>query len=188
MPTQIEEIVTKYKTSITEFDLHFYSQSQEDDFRITSWYMHLLTTNDIAKIAAPRLKNLSSFLDFVRGTLFVYHLDRNNQINFAFWAEGTDDILPSPAYLGLWVSDSFKRTKRNFFITHLLYTISLEVFHDLLGTTWQQDLLAEHAKLGYTVVGMLPNLYRKEMTYIVHLNQEKFEASRFHALKQRRAK
>ena len=52
----------------------------------------------------------------------------------------------------------------------------------ILGITKQEDLLDLHRKLGYVIMGPVPNLFDDDEAWIMYLTQESFETSRVFAV------
>jgi hypothetical protein len=89
------------------------------------------------------------------------------------------------AYAGLWLSPANRNSRRALSFTAVAYSLAFEFYDAILGMTWQADLLEEHTKLGYDVIGCIPKMNDEPYVYIVHLTREAFYQSRLYSVARR---
>lgn len=188
MTMDLEAIYNKYKPSFEYYNIKVYGSKPHEDIRLTKWWMDLSSSGDINDLITPESHSLRSFLDVYRPpTILFYRLNSFNEIDSVFWIVPIAGCITSPkAYVGLWCSPGIRGTSLHLNFVALVYSISFEFYHALMGFTWQKELLEEHEKLGYTMCGVIPNMYDKEYVYIVHLKKEDFFNSRLYNLYRRK--
>lgn len=178
--SKAQEIFERYKANFDALNAFIYSQSSTEDLIMLRWWMHLSETGDINRLMLPEARRLSSFLNtFKLPTTLIYSLDSENNICSAFWASQVDGVSKHrAAYCGVWTRADLRGRRFQFDFNLFAYTFTFEFYDALLGMTWQQDLLDLHQKLGYSIVGCIPNLHDEDFVYIVHLTREAFQSSR----------
>ena len=178
------EILGKYEAYFKKLDLHLYAGTFEEDVLFLKFWISLVETNDIDKLVTPESKRLSQFLaTFQRPTITFYSLDIYGRIESLFWF--TDPSPPKTIFCGVWFSPNLRGSKRQIKLAKTIYDLAFEFYDDILGATWQPVILALHTKLGYNIVGNLPNYMGQKIVYLVHLNRESFRASRFYKIGER---
>ncbi len=185
--SKAQEIFEKYKANFSALNAVIYSQNPAEDLIMLRWWMRLSETGDINKLMLPEARRLSAFLNtFKLPVTLIYSLDSANDVCSAFWASPVDGISKHrAAYCGVWTRTDLRGKRFQFDFNLFAYTFAFEFYDALLGTTWQQDLLDLHQKLGYSVVGCIPNLHDEDFIYIVHLTREAFQSSRVSQIERR---
>ena len=186
--TDANVIFERYKPHFESLNALIYSQSPIEDLLMLRWWIHLNETGDINRLILPDSRRLSPFLNvFKLPTALIYSRNPAGEIDNAFWASPVDGISKhKAAYCGLWCRPDTRGKRRQFDFVAFVYSFAFEFYTALLGMTWQPDLLDLHQKLGYNVVGCIPNLYDEDFLYVVHLTREAFQSSRFMQVSQRR--
>ena len=178
--SKAQEIFERYKANFSALNAVIYSQNPTEDLIMLRWWMCLSETGDINKLVLPETRRLPAFLaTFKFPTAFIYSLDSANDICSAFWTSPVDGISKHrAAYCGIWTRIDLRGKRFQFDFNLFVYTFAFEFYDALLGMTWQQDLLDLHQKLGYSIVGCIPNLHDEDFVYIVHLTHKAFQSSR----------
>lgn len=178
---QAKEIFERYRPYFESLNACIYSGSKREDILMLHWWITLSETGDINRLIVPDSRRLPRFLAvFKQPTTLIYSLGPTGEIDNAFWATPVDgDAKRQAAHCGMWTDPRVRGKRRQYNFGGFIYTFIFEFYEALLGTTWQQDLLAIHQKLGYNIVGCIPGLYDEDFVYIVHLTREAFQQSRF---------
>lgn len=186
MLAKLLEISKQYQPLLEAINAKVYSSSLGEDILLLRWWMELTESGVINKLILPDARRLSEFMRvFSQPTTLVYSLNRSG-IESAAWFSPLDSTSKHRvAYAGLY--SSLPKSKRfTLDFVYLTYSLAFEFYDALVGITWQPDLLDAHKKLGYNVVGCVPNLYDQPFIYEVHLTCEAFKASRLYKIAQER--
>lgn len=179
--TKAHEIFEKYKPQFDSLSALIYSQSPSEDLILLRWWMSLCETGDINRLILPESRRLSPFLNIFKfPTALIYSLNIEGEMDNVFWASPVDSISQHrAAYCGMWSRQNSRGKLKQYNFVAFVYAFAFEFYDALLGMTWQPDLLDLHKKLGYNIIGCIPNLYDEDFLYMVHLTQEAFNSSRF---------
>ena len=182
----LEAIVSRYKPHLDANNMHIYASQPHEDFLLLKWWMKLQETGDIERLIIPESRPLKSFFKvYAQPTVLIYAYN-DGEITQAMWASPADQTAQHHvAYTGVWCVESQRGTMKQLNFTATAYSLIFEFYHAFLGITWQQDLLDVHIKLGYDIVGCVPNLHDQPFCYLVHLTREKFLNSRLYKTYQR---
>jgi len=180
------EIFTRYKDQFDKLGARLYASLEWEDNILLRWWFTLQETGDMEKLITPDSRRLPRFLElFASPTGLLYTLTPENEISCASWFTPVDQSATyQAAYSGLYIKN--RQSRESYYFTHFAYSLAFEFYSAIIGTTWQPDLLDIHTKLGYKIVGCIPNLYDQPFCYIVHLTKEDFEQSYFARIAQRR--
>ena len=96
-----------------------------------------------------------------------------NGIEIAFWLE----YYMGTAMIGLWIHPEKRHSVGSVRKVLRMYKYIFDSgLRSVIGITKQPELLAEHERLGYTVLGMIPGIYGGEDGWLVVLTAEDFLA------------
>ena len=178
MQQQVENLIANYSASIEKLGLHFYTRDPNQDLKLVQWYMRLVETGDLDHLISKDSHRLYPFLTIFQDAFLVYTEDSKGRINFAAWfVPSAPADYTSPPYVGVWLSD-VKGSKHSLDCIYIIYSMAFEIWPSLLGFTWQPEHLEIHRKLGYNIIGSIPNYQGRSIMHIVHLTKEDFEGSR----------
>lgn len=179
MTINLGEIIERYKPVFDQHNLHIYCGKPDEDLMILRWWMKLHESGDMERLIIPDSHNLKGFFGvFAQPTALIYQVLKG-EITHAGWYKPVEGTAKTRnAYAGLWCSDTIRGTRTQGHALVTTYTLAFEFYDAILGLTWQKDLLEEHEKMGYTVVGCIPNMYDKPYCYQVHLTRDNFFKSR----------
>jgi hypothetical protein len=163
-----------------QFNFKLHVPGAASDTLMLRWWMELHETGDITKLFHADSFDLESFLQlFKPPTYLVYDFNESNTIEQASWAKPVSNILNErTAFNGIWTRPFLRGKPRQLLFTHLTYKAAFGFFDAIVGMTWQPELLAIHAKMGYDVVGVLPDFMGHELVYLVRVTKEKYFDSR----------
>lgn len=178
----VKQILDQYKEQFKEINAFIYTHNPNEEIFLLRWWMHLQETGDIKKLIKPSSHSVDSFFHlFSYPTTLIYSLDKDGEINNAAWVSPDDEkAIKKTAYSGAWTREDTRGTKLQYKFIRTFYSLSFEFFDSLLGITWQKELLDLHIKLGYTVVGCIPDYYDQPYCYIIRLTGGEFKNSRFY--------
>lgn len=178
---KIEQILNKYKDRLVSLNAFIYSRKPAEEMKILSWWMLLNETGDIKKVTKPSARSVDAFFKlFAYPTILIYSLDKNGEIDNTAWIVPDDESSKiKTAYSGAWTREDNRGKLRQYKFIDCFYTFMFEFFDALIGITWQPDLLDLHTKLGYDIVGCIPDYYDHPYCYLLRVTKEKFKNSKF---------
>ena len=180
-----EQILAKYKDQFNDLNAFIYHHDQKEEMLLLKWWMHLNELGDIERLIKPDARSIHAFYNlFKYPTTLIYTLDEHGEISNAGWIESADEkSTVRTAQNGIWTRSDIRGSRKQFNFITLYYNLTFEFFDAILGLTWQPDLLDLHTKLGYNIVGVIPNFYNQPNCYIVHLTRENYQNSRFNQIR-----
>lgn len=178
----LTEIIAQHEVEITRLGIALYQPSFESDYLFLHWWLTLNETGDIKRLIIDGSRKLSSFYQvFTPPTITLYTCDKTGAIDYVCWLRPASAAPDEQAvFISAWASKKVRGRRKHYNLTRLIHIITLTIWPTILGTTWQPELLELYKKMGYDVVGLLPNTYGQEHIYLIHLTKEKFETSRFY--------
>jgi hypothetical protein len=182
MTIDVKVILDKYTSKFEELQAFLYSAQSHEDALLLKWWLELNETNDLTNLLFDDVHRLQPFLSlFTPPTHLLYATNGNSEIDNAAWFVPANLMYPTEtAYGAMWCNTQTRGKHRQLAFADLAYSLAFEVFDAIVGTTWQEKQLPVHRKLGYNIVGSIPNIHGKERIYIVHLTREDFMASKLH--------
>ena len=160
-----------------ETTIKLYEGNHEDSILLFQWWMELVESGDMDLILFPATQPLGPFMSYFQTgkVRLVYSTDPSNRIQAAFWGE---PIAPGIIFLSVWGRKSLRFTKQGVQILLDVYKQVFSLFHIIFGITKQERLLKVHKKLGYKIIGKLPQLWGGvEEGWLVMLTREDFFAA-----------
>jgi hypothetical protein len=116
-----------YQRRFTELDVHLYQETHEEDILLLKWWMLLIETGDITKVAIPEARRLTTFLQiFAFPTKTIYALDTFGRIEFIAWftdASSSDKTV----FIGTWAHSTLRNKRRHLHLVRLIYEIAFEL-------------------------------------------------------------
>ena len=170
----ITEATANLTEEIKSLGIRGYSSTPEEDSLILDWWTELVTTKTLPVIFSKSCYSLSLFYKLFQRPNWLFYLTDEEGITLAIWAEP----MFSTACVGVWTAPRARKSKSTFKAMQLTYYTLFTIFSRILGITKQENLLPQHEKLGYTVIGKAPGLIDDEPCWIVMLTREAFEASK----------
>lgn len=169
-----QEAYEKYKDQIEELNVKFYNKTFDEDLLLLNWWIYLNEIGDISKIFPDDSHRLGAFMEFFSTpTVLMYSLNPQNKIEFTFWLKD-QSATNKTTFVGIWFSPEIRGTRHQLKLASLVYNLTFEFYESILGLTWQINLLQMHMKMGYKVVGNIPNFMGHEQTWLVRLTKGDF--------------
>lgn len=179
----IDELVHKYGPTLRELDAHFYNWTHDEDMLFLRWWMELMETGEIKKIMDPLSQRLPKFYEaFAYPTPVLYALDVHGRIEFVSWLRDAASQQQS-IFMGNWVRSNLRGRKRHLRLIRVTYELAFSLYENVLGLTWQPALLKLHQKIGYNVIGNIPDYMGQKLVYLLRLNKQDFYRSKLMSLK-----
>ena len=184
----LESTIEQYADWITALDLRLYQPTFAADYLLLNWWVQLCETGDIKRLLIKGSRKLSSFYSvFSPPTITLYTCGADDKIDFVSWLKPASTAADEQTVLAsFWADASIRGNRKHSHLTYLIYSMIFTLWNNVLGTTWQADLIRVHKKVGYELVGVLPEAYGEQHIYLMHLTQEGFVNSRFHNIYLRR--
>lgn len=158
--------------------LVLYQAAPDKDLRLLRWYSHLVTSGDIARTFAAGMEVPSVFLAYFQPPkVLALDFDADGEIWFAAWLEP----FMQTAFFSLWCRADHRHGKGLLVNTEEAIRVSLEAFPMLLGVTPHENLLDEHRRGGYTVLGKVPGLLDGKDAYALYITRESFANREVHS-------
>lgn len=149
-----------------------YARRDYEAYLLAQWWAEITVdgSRDLLFMPPNALGSTMAYFESPDVTL-IYEVDERG-LWFAMWF--------APIFTGLSASMWCRRDRRGR-REHLAaaewgYDTALTVVPTLVGVTTQQRLLKAHERLGYTVVGVIPNLVNGQDAWIVALTREGWQA------------
>ena len=175
-------IVEKYKVQMNALSAMIYSRLPKEDLMLLRFWMLLHETSEVHDLILPDSYALAPFIQlFQPPVAVIYAVDAQGELDNVAWFAAVDPMAKHQvAHGATYTRANVRGTKRHLHFTYLAYSLAFEFYDAILGTTWQPDLLKIHSKIGYNVVGCVPNMHDKAQLYYVHLTKDAFINSRLY--------
>jgi len=147
-----------------------YVSSRDTDLLLAHWWAKMERDGDLPDLFTKSGQSLSSLYRIVGpGKTLLYGVDIGG-IWVAFWFEP----MMSGVFMGAWVAREHRRTRRA--LDAFLQAWELALIHHtvVIGVTRQREIINEHERLGYTVLGCLPGIWDGEDAWAVMLTRPAF--------------
>lgn len=168
-----------------ELGITLYQTSFDHDLKLFKWWTELQNSKDFETLFTNSHRSLSKFLnEFKSPCMLAFTCDSQGDINHAIWFTGYADS-PTAAFVGFWAREGVRYTRHAVEVTSYIYSLAFTVFKTLIGITKHESLLRIHRKLGYNIVGQIPNFLEGEDSWIVYLTEDNFKNSKLFQLKEK---
>ena len=156
-------------------ELFEYIPSLEHDGLLLQWWMRLVASGDISKCFMEDAKRLSRFYELLaRPTRVTFKVDAGG-----IWFVGWFCPILAGATFDMWVAPQRRKSKA--FVEAMCEALEwgFDRWPVLIGVTAQENLLDDHERMGYTVVGPIPDLWDKgKMAWTMYVTRDSFHARR----------
>ena len=155
---------------VKELGIRGYSGTPEEDNLILEWWTELVTSATLYTIFSKSCYSISAFFKLFQRPNWLFYLKDSEGLTLAIWAEP----MFSTACVGVWVAPRARKSKATFKGMQLIYYTLFTIYDRILGITKQENLLPQHTKLGYTVVGSVDGLLDDQPCWLVVLTKDEF--------------
>ena len=166
--------IEKYTEALKELRVKGYTGTAHEDNLLLQWWSSMVDSGELTEIFAKSCLALGNFYKLFQRPNWLFYREDKEGLQLAIWAEP----MFSTACVGLWVAPRSRKSKEVFRAIQLIYYALFTIFNGVIGVTKRENLLTEHVKLGYTVVGKVSSLIDDEPAWIVHLSREAFNSGR----------
>ena len=150
--------------------MRLYVPGHDTDALVAIWWETMAQDGDLDDLFFGASRTLSGLFRLIQPPgAMLYEIDAKG-IWFAMWFEG----MLSGAAAGAWVRTERRRTKACLDAFLAAWEQALIAFPVILGVTRQEKLLREHTRLGYTVLGEVPELWEGRSAWVVVLTRPAF--------------
>lgn len=151
-----------------------YKPSLQMDMVLSKLYTDIIYAGDGDSLLMPEARMLSGFLkncQLPNVCLLGYDEGEMAQYNGP-WLWALFEPCFSGAFVALWIKPEKRGTKQSVRFTFELLEAALTTCPLLLGITRQKALVAEHQKMGYQLIGLLPGLWEGHDVWLLTLDRE----------------
>lgn len=152
-----------------------YSPSIQSDMLLSKLYTDIMYSGDADKVLAPDVQTLSGFLhNCQKPRVCIYAIDDGLAATSGIWLWCHLEPCFSGAFMALWIRPEKRGSKQSLNVVMDLYDAILLDFPVILGTTHQEELVEEHLKAGYLLLGEIPNLWGGKKVWVLTMTRESF--------------
>ena len=155
----------------------YYRPSIDHDNLLMGWYTRMILDGDLDKTFMPQAHCLSKWLGIMQApNELVFEVDEHG-IWWAAW------FAPSAgcAYTGLWIrKDRRQSGKQMVQLTLDVLDTALTTWPVILTLTKQFALLEPQFRLGYTYVGVVPELWAGQSVWLCSMTRSSFTKGPHH--------
>jgi hypothetical protein len=151
-----------------------YRPSMQMDMILSKLYTDIVYAGDAEGLLTPQARTLSGFLQNCQSpNVCLLGFDEGEMSSFnGPWLWANFEPCFSGAFAGLWIKPEKRGTKQAARFTFELLEAALSTCPLLLNVTKQRNLVAEHEKLGYRLVGVLPKLWEDQDVWLLALEPQ----------------
>ncbi|MCH7759809.1 hypothetical protein IIA15_00185 [candidate division TA06 bacterium] len=151
--------------------IEIYQGSSNQDLFIAQWWAKIQTNGELKMTFSSNCYALSGFFSlFQKPNVLTFDVDQKG-LWFAAWFEP----VMSSAFMGLWVDKRKRGTISSWKNFERVVSEGLSNFSSIMGVTKQEKLVAQHKKIGYTELGVIPGIFDGEDGFILLLTKEAWE-------------
>jgi hypothetical protein len=158
----------EYLKKAEELGLRLYTADFGGSITLTNWYKFLIENEEFEKLFTESERPLSSFFRaFEPPVILVFALDEEGSVWNATWLTGNDGDVGTSAYISGWTREDMRGSQRQYDINKFIYSMAFTV----------ERLLRNLRRMGYNIVGNIPNYMAGEDCWMLYLTKENFENS-----------
>lgn len=153
-----------------------YNFGTDGDLPILKWWAELGATGDMEQLMGRSAYSLSGFLHALAPpTMVLYEEDEQG-----WWIVVTISPFMSGALWGLWIRQDKRASgaREGLRIIRDSLEIALESFPVVVNIARSDEVVAKTLKLGYTYLGVIPQLFDGEDCRVMFLTRESFEKTK----------
>jgi hypothetical protein len=171
----------EFKERAEELGVQVYIPDIKTDILFARWWEYLHENNEYERLFTRRIQPLSQFMHtFQAPTLTVFAHD-NEGIWMCAWFNPFSDTT-SAVFMHFWGRREKRNTQEGIAVTNLVYDFATTAWPTVIGVTKHEDLLRIHRKVGYNIVGQIPQMLDNNDVWILYLTRENFEKGVLHKL------
>jgi len=174
----MEELLKK----AADLGIVIYKAEPVEDIYLTKWYDYMIESGEWETIFTNELRPLSRFLaNFQSPRICAFYPDPETGCKLAVWFVPFDGN--TSAFMNYWVHPDTRGTSLHYAATRIIYEVATRIWRVILGITKHEHLLRIHRKIGYNIVGQIPELLEGSDVWVLYLTRELFENSYFYKTK-----
>lgn len=157
--------------------LALYRTTPQMDMFLSKVYTDIVYAGDGEKVLGERMQSLFGFLSGCQPpNICILGFDAGPRELNGAWMWTLMEPCYDGGFFSMWIRPEKRRTKQAFALAWECYERFFDEFPVLLGVTHQEDLLEEHQRLGYTLLGKVRNLKQGQDVWIMTIHKEDFLA------------
>ena len=166
---------------IKQFGLRAYTPGVKEDLIIFRWWAKLHREGLFEEVFDESAAPFGNFIQlFMNPRLLTYSQDEAGDIEFAFWF--TPFALQKPtSFVSIWADKKLIGTRRLVKLTGIVHDVAFRFQTNLLAVV-RLNKVAPFSKVGYNVIGTVPNFFPEGEGYQLVLTKEMFEQSKLHSI------
>jgi hypothetical protein len=153
-----------------------YNFGTNGDLPLLTWWAELGASGDLEVLMGPSAQSLSGFMHALKPpTVILYEEDAKG-----WWIVVTITPFMAGALWGLWIREDKRSSgsREGLRFIRDSIDIALESFPVVVNIARSDEVVAKTLKLGYTYVGVVPQLFDGADCHVMHLTRESFQATK----------
>ena len=157
-----------------ELGITLYVPSFEHDAALARWYKNLIDSGEFEKLFTENYRPLTKFMQlFQLPTTLVFAVDEIGEIWATMWFFPFDHS--KSAIASAWVREDHRGTEEAKEARNFCYKVAFNIWDTLISITRQEGLLGYLRRLGYNIVGSIPNLLEGKDAWFLYLTKENYK-------------
>lgn len=166
---------------LEDLGIKLYRGSEPEDRMVAVWWDSLCDTGELQQLVAENAYNLSAFFTLFKQPSAMIYTEKDGSIETAHWVEPVSTSNHA-VFFSSWYTPELRGSKRQALLSHTIYSFIFSMGRKLIvGITKQPQLLKLHEKLGYVILGSMPNLFDGYEGWLMYLTPEGLASSRLAA-------
>lgn len=155
--------------------LTLYKSSPHMDMYLSKLYTDILYSGEAEKVLGERMQSLYGFLAGCQSpNICLLGFDGGEKSLNGAWLWTLLEPCYDGGFFSLWIKKEKRQSKQAFALILDAYHRYFEFFPVLMGVTYQKDILEEHQRLGYKILGKVTNLKKDKDIWIMTCHREDF--------------
>lgn len=153
--------------------MELYLPGTNGDADLFKWYLQLVQTGDLQKIAGPSVWPIGGFMtQFTSPNASLFYAEDDK----GWWAAAWASPFVGGANWGFWLREDKRGGCDGPDFLFEFQSVAFEYYAVLIAVTKQGAVVGKLEQLGYTVLGPVPYLFEGEPCYISYLTREDYTA------------
>jgi hypothetical protein len=152
--------------------MRVYQPGQNGDAELLAWYLRLVTDNELEKIFGTTPQPVAGFLSAFTASDVTLFYDADDQ---GWWVVSWVKPFLAGASWGLWIRADRRGQAEQVEFVRKVHELAFQCFPVLVFSTHQAAVADSAARLGYTDLGRVPDLFGAGLTaHLLYLHRDDF--------------